>query len=81
MEDKALGGFFYLGFRVKPLLTDAAPMDREVLESYDRMTNTVCRRSLCTVELSRLQEALPREDWFIPAPEPESSPLERGIQN
>jgi len=30
--------------------------------------NTVCRRSLCTVELSRLQEALSPEDWFIPAP-------------
>jgi hypothetical protein len=44
MEDKALGGFFYPEFRVKPLLADATPMDREVLESYDRMTKGAARR-------------------------------------
>ena len=46
-----------------------------------RASYTVCRRSLCTVELSRLQEALSQEDWFIPVPEPDSSPIGRGIQN
>ena len=42
---------------------------------------TVRRRSLCTVEFPRLQEALSQEDWFIPVPEPDSSPIGRGIQN
>ena len=46
-----------------------------------RRPHTVCRRSLCTVERSRSQEATPDGGRFIPAPEPESSPFEHGIQN
>ena len=46
-----------------------------------RRPHAVCRRSLCTVERSRSQEATPDGGRFIPAPETESSPFEHGIQN